>query len=40
MVELEHARELLHGLGLHTAAELLDARLEEASHKDIHLRIV
>ena len=34
MVELEHSRELLNSLGLHTAAELLDAQLEEASHKE------
>jgi DNA replication protein DnaC len=34
MVELEHSREMLNNLGLHTAAELLDAQLEEASHKE------
>jgi len=28
MVELEHARELLEAMGLHTASELLDAQLE------------
>lgn len=31
MVELEHAREMLRELGLNRAAELLDARLEDAS---------
>lgn len=35
MVELEYGRALLDGLGLHTAAELLDARLEEASHTEM-----
>lgn len=35
MFELEHSRELLKELGLHTAAELLDARLEDASHREI-----
>lgn len=34
MVELEHSREMLNSLGLHTAAELLDAQLEDASHKE------
>ena len=32
MVELEHTRELLEEMGLHTAAELLDAQLEQAVH--------
>lgn len=35
MVELEHSRELLRNFGLATAAELLDARLEEASHNEM-----
>lgn len=35
MVELEHARELLRELGLCTSSELLDAVVEDASHKDI-----
>lgn len=30
MVELEHARNLLDSMKLHTAAELLDAHLEQA----------
>ena len=30
MVELEHARELLETMGLHTASELLDAQLERS----------
>ena len=34
MVELESARSLLMGLGLNTASKLLDAILENASHKD------
>jgi len=34
MVELEHARSLLSELGLDTASELLDAKLEDAMHKD------
>ena len=33
MVELEHARELLMTMKLYTAAELLDAHLEQASHE-------
>jgi DNA replication protein DnaC len=35
MVELEHSRELLRELGLTTASDLLDARLEDASHKEL-----
>ena len=31
MVELEHARELLETMGLHTASELLDAQLERSA---------
>ena len=34
MVELEHTRSLLSELGLDTASELLDAKLEDAMHKD------
>ncbi len=34
MVELEHTRSLLLDLGLGTASELLDAKLEDAMHKD------
>jgi DNA replication protein DnaC len=34
MVELEHTRSLLSELGLNTASELLDARLEDAMHKN------
>jgi DNA replication protein DnaC len=34
MVELEHTRSLLSKLGLDTASELLDAKLEDAMHKD------
>ncbi len=34
MVKLEHARRLLSELGLDTASELLDAKLENAMHKD------
>lgn len=34
MVELEHARELLDGMGLHTAASLLDAQLERSTHTE------
>lgn len=32
MVELEHARALLEQMGLHTAAQLLDAQLEQSLH--------
>ena len=32
MVELEHTRSLLEQMGLHTAAQLLDAQLEQALH--------
>lgn len=35
MVELEHARSLLKEMGLHTASEYLDAKLEDAAHRDI-----
>ena len=35
MVELEHARQMLHDLGLTTAAELLDAHLEQAVHGEM-----
>ena len=35
MVELEHTRDLLVELGLHTAAALLDARLEAAAHSEL-----
>jgi len=34
MVELEHARELLDGMGLHAAASLLDAQLERSTHAE------
>ena len=34
MGELEHTRSLLSELGLDTASELLDAKLEDAMHKD------
>jgi hypothetical protein len=34
MVELEHTHSLLSKLGLDTASELLDAKLEDAMHKD------
>jgi len=34
MFELEHTRNLLYELGLNTASELLDAKLEDAMHKD------
>lgn len=32
MVELEHTRSLLEQMGLHTAAQLLDAQLEISLH--------
>ena len=35
MIELEHSRELLKDFGLAAAAELLDARLEQASHSEM-----
>lgn len=35
MVELEHSRELLDNFGLSTAAAVLDARLEAASHGEM-----
>jgi len=35
MVELERSRELLQELSLNTASELLDARLEDASQKEM-----
>lgn len=35
MIEVEHTRELLKELGLSTAAELLDARLETAAHREL-----
>lgn len=35
MVELEYTRELMKNMGLTTAAELLDARLEDASHREL-----
>lgn len=35
MVELEHTRSLLKELGLNTASEILDAKLEDASHREI-----
>src|SRR5664280_2533171 len=35
MIELEHTRDLLKELGLTTAAELLDARLEAATHSEL-----
>lgn len=35
MVELEHARGLLAELGLTTASVLLDAKLEDATHKNM-----
>ena len=34
MVELEHARELLCGMGLGTAADLLDAQIERSLHDE------
>ena len=34
MVELEHTRNILSELGLNTACELLDAKIEDALHKD------
>ena len=34
MLELEHVRSLLKELGLTTAAEYLDAKLEDAAHSD------
>jgi len=34
MVELEHARELLDTMGLHTSAALLDAQLERSAHEE------
>jgi DNA replication protein DnaC len=34
MFELEHTRNLLYELGLNTASDLLDAKLEDAMHKD------
>ena len=34
MVELEHARELLSGMGLGTAADLLDAQIERSLHDE------
>ncbi|MDI9500549.1 MAG: ATP-binding protein, partial [Bacillota bacterium] len=33
-IELEHARSILSELGLATASELLDAKLEDAMHKE------
>lgn len=35
MIELEHTRDMLRELGLDTAAELLDARIEAATHSDL-----
>jgi DNA replication protein DnaC len=35
MVELEYARKLLSELGLETSSDILDARLEAASHNEI-----
>lgn len=35
MVELEHTRELLKCLGMNAASDFLDAKLEDASHRDI-----
>lgn len=35
MFEVEHTRDLLNELGFNTAAELLDAKLEDASHKEL-----
>ena len=34
MVELEHERELLDTMGLHTSASLLDAQLERSAHEE------
>ena len=34
MVEMEHARALLEEMGLNTAAQLLDAQLEQSVHED------
>ena len=34
MVELEHARNILSELGLDTASELLEAKIEDAIHKN------
>ena len=35
MVELEHARSILSEPGLATASELLDAKIEDAMHKEL-----
>ncbi len=35
MIELERSRKLLQELGLHTAAQLLDAGLEDATHREL-----
>lgn len=35
MVDLEHARTLLEEMGLNTAAQLLDAHLEQSVHEDL-----
>lgn len=35
MVELEHARSILSELGLNTASELLEAKIEDAVHKNV-----
>ena len=34
MVEMEHARALLEEMGLNTAAQLLDAQLEQSVQED------
>ena len=34
MVEIEHARELLDSMGLHTSAALMDAQLERSTHAE------
>ena len=35
MVDLEHARALLEEMGLNTAAQLLDAHLEQSVHEEL-----
>ena len=34
MVDLEHTRQMLYGMGLVTAAELLEAYLEKVVHEE------
>ena len=40
MVELEHARELLSGMGLSTAAELLDAQINALCIEHTYIRFL